>query len=1587
MTLLRDLINYDPKIEFVNDVQLKHFRSKQNLSLLRHYIFTRNAVLGKKSSTELLRKICESFLPGNHPNRFVFQATYGHGKSHFALAAANFFGKSLGSIEIEIALDRLKHSLDGQINDAPAFAFFENFKKNFQKPFLILILTGEDGNDLPTKFFQAIEDSLKADENDDVISPSFWYKNAEKALEDLLEIPSIREKLTNKMEFVDGLFEQIRNKKSEAIQKLRKLFEELGRVPPDLSSGVDLEKAIKWLAENAVGEDKPYAGILILFDEFLAFIQDFARHKSLGTPLQSLLNGVDSSGSRVCFCAFAQRDPDAYAKVLFRNHEDDLKPLLTQLNRLPTNSRYDLHSCLEEVLDAYLRQNKNIWSLVNQEPLFSRKIGSVNDLAYDIFEARYSEELGWTIERFQQIVSQGCFPLHPITTALLASIDFGTNDEDDIVDAAQARRLLSFVSKSLKPIMNTEVIKAGQINWIKPLELIDYFQERLGASYWRDYKSACQQAGAADAPERNIDVLKAILLIQAGKLKTRGAYDRVVAAITDLKIDDARSILTELANQSCIQFNPIQKTYTFWPAGRGKGPVDEMIGKKRQLWSFDFLGAEKLQKELEANEVIANINVPISWGNESDWYLKQYVLPASCFNIRHLQTISSNYLTWSLGEEPKARGLVVWVIPGNESELEGTKDIVSKVLSEQKEPVAIIVNIHNIQIATLRSLFGDLMALSIFTPDEVKTVGKEQFEARKKGLITQLRDAFKLVKDYGSHLTIFHESFSGRLNAIKLKMLPDMGAEVFAMAYAEGPRKWGFDYALTSTSFQKEVILLASLLCENCLSEDKLSGHQQAKDICKKGLQSVFGTLTSDWGLQKPFQNSDVFKAWQLLEEEFPPDKISKRIEPVITKLLNSPYGFDYYTLLLLLSSWWGYFNNDLQLIDKSCTHGFAEVFSEKQKPLKNCKAILRRLGSFSLRRTPANEIHEKMHLLCEKIESGKSFTKQEATNEKHALENYLKRSDLQERSSFEECLRRLTNDLIQNVKFERESQILDKKIREAANLHQLVGYQTEVRKLVEPRLVKFETPKIDELLQSTKHFATAFVKSGLQDIQFAKTSEKMAEVKAKLESLLDSLRSLEYFDLIEQVSLIIKKIEEQIKIAGEISFETKVIQKWLNLSISGLRISELVSYKSELENCRFTTNEIKNKQEIIFQDLQKEISRLMSFRDDLDKEIKSCEESNSLRSIINDIRRLESRFDDEKSCQILSQALNCAEALVETFTVFEKYQKENYTNPYHVELKVREMKTLLNSHEALFSVNQKTKLKAILKGAVKFKDELEEKLGKEELERLDKQTLRGFSVEDLSKFCYKDLKATKAWLEKLSFKSDYGLEIEKIALEKISSLMDKIVEDAENLALLVENEDDELCLEKIAKEITNFIPRVSGVPSVEQRLKKSLAKLGKIQNCYSDLMKLEKDVLSQPSEAMNKVNVLREIIEFSKPLGEKQRKYWLERVAKLEKIILAQTAKTEEWLEKIGIDFLQILKMDGEKKTGNLSKILNDCLHYSGFINNDILLKKNALVDKIQELIDQDAVLKAEIAFKQIKNESQRRSLLKKLLEDFEVY
>jgi len=78
-----------------------------NLLFAKSYIFSRTTAGNKKSPIDILTSLKESFLVTSLENRFVVIATYGHGKTHFALALANYFGKSIDTEECEKVLQNL----------------------------------------------------------------------------------------------------------------------------------------------------------------------------------------------------------------------------------------------------------------------------------------------------------------------------------------------------------------------------------------------------------------------------------------------------------------------------------------------------------------------------------------------------------------------------------------------------------------------------------------------------------------------------------------------------------------------------------------------------------------------------------------------------------------------------------------------------------------------------------------------------------------------------------------------------------------------------------------------------------------------------------------------------------------------------------------------------------------------------------------------------------------------------------------------------------------------------------------------------------------------------------------------------------------------------------------------------------------------------------------------------------------------------------------------------------------------------------------------------------------------------------------
>ena len=120
MKTIGELIHLDADAEFRSDVQLDAIEKPHNLGLLRSYLFTSQAPTGSVSSIEILTTLIQTFTNAHLENRMIVIANYGHGKSHLALALANFFDKQGTSPECQVLYEKIDQAIQ---NPAKSSAF------------------------------------------------------------------------------------------------------------------------------------------------------------------------------------------------------------------------------------------------------------------------------------------------------------------------------------------------------------------------------------------------------------------------------------------------------------------------------------------------------------------------------------------------------------------------------------------------------------------------------------------------------------------------------------------------------------------------------------------------------------------------------------------------------------------------------------------------------------------------------------------------------------------------------------------------------------------------------------------------------------------------------------------------------------------------------------------------------------------------------------------------------------------------------------------------------------------------------------------------------------------------------------------------------------------------------------------------------------------------------------------------------------------------------------------------------------------------------------------------------------------------
>jgi hypothetical protein len=1271
---IEEVVSTSSGAEFRNDVQLSQFRSEHNLELAKDFIFTAKAAPGRKSSLELLRFLCEAFMPGASPNRFVFIATYGHGKSHFAVALANYFGKAAVTPECQRILGRIKHAAP----EPPVYGFFEAFKRN-NKPCLILILRGDEPSDLQTKFFRAVEEALQFD-NDSEIHAPFWYSDAERFVRSIMADTIARRESANsflsryRMD-LDILVERISSQDATTFEITRGLCEHLNHFTPEFGTGLSLKEGVEWLGKNLVGQEKPYGGVLILFDEFSSFVRDYAlgmKHRP-GAPLQDLLNGVESMRGKVAFAALAQRDPELIATSLLSG--ESLQSLTTQLNRLPKPNHHQLHSSLEEVLNAYVKQDTDAWTILLRNSAFSAALGQANDLAFEVFSTRYQSVLKWDIEHFQGVVTQGCFPLHPSTTALLSSVELQTS--------SNPRSVLGFVQKQMDYLRGRPCFQGDGPAWVLPTALVDYFREMLGEKPWRDYSDALAQAGGPDATQEQQAVLKAMLLQTSGQLATKGVYTRVIAHISGLAVERASKELQGLAASGIIHREISSGVYTFWPSGRGANKVNQLLSEKLKGKTLDAAVVDFLNNWLRSQNVLRDICVPVPWGHRDDWRAEQILVTRTTFTPEAIKEALVTRINQQPQGSDKARGLLIWSLAETPDDAawfrENMDDVIAAALPAQYIPL--VLSRPDIPDPGLAQQLLRLYGLSLFSNTEIADVGSEQFQAVRELANQSVVTEFPRLKDEAQ--MDVPAAFRARVKTLRSADVEEVLGEVFKMAFSDGPKRWFDQYKLSSPKFRSSVMRVANHLLENNVDAPGIfTADPVAKDIAQR-LKSEWSVLNYDLRIKVPPKGGNVWPTWQLLEDYFPADGPAKRLTDLISQLLNAPYGYDHNTLTLMLSAWCGYHRHDLEI----SRQGRLLTLSSIAKDLKP-KDFVEALADLTVKRANADVIRSKVRELIEQVERG-SFTQAEASDSLHLLEQAQKREDIEQKDAIESAASRLRKSIEESNKYDAEAAKVESYLasnRTLADLSKVLVHVSRMHMPERVRPVKASPAALRDLTlrkiaedatQKCKRYSQldtiadyALNEKQLQTIRHALSQMQLMDLTKLADESLSELRNaknaLELQQREESAAAMLRSITGRGSL-GQIHEQIALIE---DLNIEARDTRALAAEKLTL--------------------LCEERGRLLRYVDRIPPRIAEVEDAASLEDLRTDLLRNEAAFRNTPQSSNIEQALEHCNILRRFFGQLDNARAGRLDNRTRAQERIDEVNTLTAIYSGVLSDEQK---------------------------------------------------------------------------------------------------------------------------------------------------------------------------------------------------------------------------------------------------------------------------------------------------------
>lgn len=864
---------------------------------------------------------------------------YGKGKSHFALVTANYFKKQLETPEVEGILNQIKIALG---NNQGILEDLTTYKRRNQKH-LVICISGDSGIDLRQIFLKALRQTLELEGITDSLAQQF----CQKPLAYLKQLTQTQiAQANNYLESINyqgdinSIIDLLDQENYKVITTVKEISSELNNgFPIDFETDLSIEKILQELIDNlGKGEDAKYSGILILFDELNYYLKSWATDSTIagGASLQGITNICENNKGKIALVCFTQIRP---LKSLPNQSLEDYKKLASRLEI--TETIYEPIASLELVIKGLLDQqiNPNLWNIFfktwNETLLAdSRKAHEKRIIIY--------QERGWNLEDFNNNITLGCFPLHPLNSYLLCNLDF-----------TQGRTAIQYIKEDVKKFINSQDVELNnKLNYLPAISLVDAFASNFSQPEFTRHYSEYQKAFdtiSASISDNEKAILKGLFLYYVSQNKLNKPesekHDLILSELTGLSESETKNTLDKLTQErQVIHYNEGDKTYRFYSGSNLleiRQEIEEEASKQIERLSVNLAVKhcnEKIETYCQSKTVYGHNFINKNQLLNDEWFFEY-----KFYNVEEFKQALNGYKTL---ENTKGKGLFAYVLADNIDELNNLRLDIDKLLtiSRNKEHFAVAIpsqpvndiykDVDNI---CFNLLMVDIMRRKSTTE---KQDSGTAFAQLSKQIYQKVEREIKQI--LAPNNCNYYCLNLQELNNHQQKNPSSIVSHLLKQLYRFVPPLANNDkMALKSSTGNTIIGYTSNRLLENDLHPNKFPNQSYNTLINQVFVNSwgLFKTISQKYSVQVPTNNNNILKAWEKIDELTALDNKQRKLSPINKiweELSKPPFGYNEYTFTMLFSAWIAYHRSEVILKGSFGLPKKRNAPSIEEKPIKH---------------------------------------------------------------------------------------------------------------------------------------------------------------------------------------------------------------------------------------------------------------------------------------------------------------------------------------------------------------------------------------------------------------------------------------------------------------------------------------------------------------------------------------------------------------------------------------------------------------------------------------------------------------------------